>query len=558
MRSLSQSVGKPPRIISALVNNWKSVCILGPTIAVLILAFIILPGYNEPTRVSENALLPALVTENFAYQQRIIGFAKELNLQKDRNAYVARKLRKYGILPHYQRFQINLLPNTNATKSNVFGQIYASRSASVEAILVAVSIEDSIEAISTSLALATYCREQIYWARNLIFVFVDGGVIGMKAFLASYYGEEASGNFYYDHIDSQGGAIIGAFIIKTTGSSFRTLNIEYNMLNGQLPNLDLINLVVRLADKFDVIPTIYNSGRQYFWSDIAKTVAKGIFTQAFVSTEGLHSVFGSYGIQAVTIHAKGSTGHLTLGNLAKICEGMLRSLNNIIERFHQSYFLYILPNPRRFISVAYYMPIIGFMILPFIVLALREWTLMESLSLPNAFIIYHIIGLFCYIYGKFITEHLLSIGSYFHLIFLLVPYYKFLPRALEPNSSGKFFMFLELALVIGLKTPLVIFFSNFVFTLESAKSSMSYCLFFFSRLRWLREVLGFIVHPMVLFLLIRSQFLSQAETLTETLHSTANFIAYSYLFNDIGFHLLQICLIPLWSILLHYTSTSVV
>lgn len=52
--------------------------------------------------------------------------------------------------------------------------------------------------------------------------------------------------------------------------------------------------------------------------------------------------------------------------LIRVIEGALRSLNNILEKFHQSYFLYILLSTHKFVSVAFYMPIIGFLLLPMI------------------------------------------------------------------------------------------------------------------------------------------------------------------------------------------------
>ena len=82
MRSMSQSVGKPPKFVQKLVEKWKTVCLLCPVIAVVYMAFIVLPDYNEPTRISENALLPALVTEHFSHSQRIAAFAKALHLEK--------------------------------------------------------------------------------------------------------------------------------------------------------------------------------------------------------------------------------------------------------------------------------------------------------------------------------------------------------------------------------------------------------------------------------------------------------------------------------------------
>lgn len=91
--------------------------------------------------------------------------------------------------------------------------------------------------------------------------------------------------------------------------------------------------------------------------------------------EGLHSVFGGYGINAVTLQAherKKSTvdsGSQPLWKIGQIVEGGLRSINNILEKFHQSYFLYILATPRKFISVAYYMPIIGLIAGPMLLYA---------------------------------------------------------------------------------------------------------------------------------------------------------------------------------------------
>lgn len=82
MRPMSRSVGKPPKIISKLVEKWRIVCLISPLIGLVIASLIILPDYNDPTRVSENALLSALVTEHFSYQQRIVAFAKELNVEK--------------------------------------------------------------------------------------------------------------------------------------------------------------------------------------------------------------------------------------------------------------------------------------------------------------------------------------------------------------------------------------------------------------------------------------------------------------------------------------------
>ena len=54
-------------------------------------------------------------------------------------------------------------------------------------------------------------------------------------------------------------------------------------------------------------------------------------------------------------------------------EGIFRSVNNMLEHFHQSFFLYVLPNTHRYISIGMYMPPLGCLIVPLIVSLLSLW-----------------------------------------------------------------------------------------------------------------------------------------------------------------------------------------
>uniref|UniRef100_A0A915Q2H4 Glycosylphosphatidylinositol anchor attachment 1 protein n=1 Tax=Setaria digitata TaxID=48799 RepID=A0A915Q2H4_9BILA len=368
MRLLSQSIGKPPVIIEKMVSKWLKICVLSELIGVIYICFIIQPEYNERTKVSENALLPALVTERFSYHQRISNFLKELRAERDISDYIEKQLLAYGIMTQTLRFSVTL-PGFNQSGMNVIGVVRSSRSSSTEAMLVAVSMtEKSLEALAVTLALATFCREQIYWARDIHFIFVDKGLAGMTAYLAEYH-EHRNLFLQSEKLSFHSGAIIGAFAIKVEGSAFDTMNIEHNMVNGLLPNLDLINLMAKLADKFGLVPEVFNQGYQGSWWDLIDTTSKAMLSQAFNEREGLHSIFGPYGIQAVTIHAKSVVeGHTSLTDLGRICEGALRSLNNMLEKFHQSYFLYIMTDIRHFLSVAYYMPALGLILFPLLVL----------------------------------------------------------------------------------------------------------------------------------------------------------------------------------------------
>ena len=54
-------------------------------------------------------------------------------------------------------------------------------------------------------------------------------------------------------------------------------------------------------------------------------------------------------------------------------EGTFRSLNNLLERFHQSFFFYLLPATNRYISISVYMPPFGMVTGPLLIMALALW-----------------------------------------------------------------------------------------------------------------------------------------------------------------------------------------
>nr|CRZ26113.1 BMA-HPO-3 [Brugia malayi] len=324
MRLLSQPIDKPPVFVEKIVSKWWKVCVISELLALIYICIIIQPEYNEHMKVSENALLPALVTERFSYYHRISAFLDKLRPERNISDYIEKQLLAYGIMTQTMRFTVTL-PGFNESGKNVIGVVRASRSSSTEAIVVAVSMtETNLEALAVILALATYCREQIYWARDIQFIFVDKGLIGLTAYLAQYHQHHHS-FLQSDKLNFHSGAIVGAFAVKADGLLFDTVNIEHNMINGLLPNLDLINLMAKLADKYGVIPEVFNHGYQVSWWNLAETTSKAMLSQAFNEKEGLHSIFGPYGIQAVTIHVKSvMEGHASLTDLGRICEGALR------------------------------------------------------------------------------------------------------------------------------------------------------------------------------------------------------------------------------------------
>ncbi|KAI5084234.1 hypothetical protein GOP47_0000403 [Adiantum capillus-veneris] len=74
---------------------------------------------------------------------------------------------------------------------------------------------------------------------------------------------------------------------------------------------------------------------------------------------GAHGAFRDYQIDAVTIEMSfasqaqgGQVGSLL--KFGRLLEGTVRSVNNLLEKFHQSFFLYFLTGPSKFVSVGVY------------------------------------------------------------------------------------------------------------------------------------------------------------------------------------------------------------
>lgn len=65
-------------------------------------------------------------------------------------------------------------------------------------------------------------------------------------------------------------------------------------------------------------------------------------------------LFYRFGIEAVTLEGFNKTGKNSEANfyqVGRVVESMVRSLNNLLERFHQSYFFYLLPSTSRYVSI---------------------------------------------------------------------------------------------------------------------------------------------------------------------------------------------------------------
>ncbi|KAL3526387.1 hypothetical protein ACH5RR_011043 [Cinchona calisaya] len=205
------------------------------------------------------------------------------------------------------------------------------------------------------------------------------------------------------------GTMAAALVIKVADSSSDfekdSLSIYAEASNGQMPNLDLVNIVNYLAVhgqglrvKVEKMQSFLNSwwlrGLGGLFESLGKlarslnpqwsfgisiadyvegcaTLASSLYNQALGVPTGPHGAFRDYQVDALTMEISRQLSQ-TYGNRqneflmqgGRLVEGIIRSVNNLLEKFHQSFFLYLLTSSNRFVSVGVYMIAFALLVAP--------------------------------------------------------------------------------------------------------------------------------------------------------------------------------------------------
>ena len=155
---------------------------------------------------------------------------------------------------------------------------------------------------------------------------------------------------------------------------FESLHIVYDGINGQLPNLDLFNTAVSVASGQMGIRTVL----QRMWKhddsyrERLETMLRGMANQGLGHGSGPHSSFIPYHVDAITLHAVG-LGWQDEMAMGRCVESIFRSLNNLLEHLHQSFFFYLLMHTNRFVSIGTYLPSAMLVAVNFTIMAIALW-----------------------------------------------------------------------------------------------------------------------------------------------------------------------------------------
>lgn len=316
-------------------------------------------GFYRNTYISENALMPGQVTSYFRESEWNIvrGYRADVHDFEDRpieerNAQVETWLTDIGLKTSY-----HINPKGNNT---LYAIMHAPRGDDTESMVLAVPWKTSTGqynegGVAIGVALLRYFSKMSIWSKNIILVFPEDGHASLRSWVEAYH----------TSLDRTAGSIEAAIVMEYEGVAdyFDYYEINYEGLNGQLPNLDLINTANTVGQheylqcSLQSTPSDQLLTNTYF--SRLRVLFKGVMNLALAglnkNTPGCEA-FSGWLIQAFTVKARGTSGPADVTQFGRIVDSTFRSVNNLLEKFHQSFFFYLMLGPKHFVSIGTYLP----------------------------------------------------------------------------------------------------------------------------------------------------------------------------------------------------------
>lgn len=349
--------GLVPKITKAL----PKVSVLLTVLSIVWLLMLPMEGNYRNTYISENALMPAQVTSYFRESEWNIvrGFRNELKHYEyssvdTKNAMVQQWLEESGLKTAYHKLED---PNISDT---LYGILHAARGDDTEAMVVVVPWNTSdhkfnLGGAALGVALSRYFNRMSIWSKNIIVVFSQDGHKSLRNWVEAYH----------TSLDTTAGSIEAAIVLEYEGEAdhFEYYEMHYEMLNGQLPNLDFLNTANQVSYQENIHTSIQRTpGEELTRNDyysrlrtLLKNIA-GLTLAGIVNPPSGCECFSGWQIQAFTIKVKGTKGHNDITQIGRVVDSSFRSVNNLLEKFHQSFFFYLMLGPRHFVSIGTYLP----------------------------------------------------------------------------------------------------------------------------------------------------------------------------------------------------------
>ncbi|GJC87352.1 GPI transamidase component GAA1 [Colletotrichum liriopes] len=378
--SSALSLRRDPRILK-LPPYLSLACILSGIAWLFLLP---LNDYSRRTYISENALLPGQVHTYFggSDQNVLRAYKNEVNAFRDKSNYEVNNklegiLKNVGLKVGRQNYTYESAGDVY-TGENIYAILQAPRGDATEAIVLVaawktVNDKFNVNGVPLALTLARYFKRWSLWSKDIILVIPPDSRTGTQAWVDAYHDSHDSSRV--SSLPLKSGALQGAIAIDFSQEHrFESIHIIYDGINGQLPNLDLINSVVNIAGgqmgMGTAIQEMWSHSDKY--QDRLRTMLRGMLNQGLGHASGPHSSFIPYHVDAVTLQPFGEGWHDEMG-MGRLVEGTFRSLNNLLEHLHQSFFFYLLMHKERFVSIGTYLPSAMILAASFTITAISLW-----------------------------------------------------------------------------------------------------------------------------------------------------------------------------------------
>jgi len=363
-------------LVPKIIKNLPKISLLLTIIGVIWIAILPMEGQYRGTYISENALMPSQAYSYFresewnllrGYRTQLQGFQTENMTDYSSNLQIMKSwLNDIGYKTEIHHSEQG---------DNLYGVWHAPRADDTEAIVLGAAYYNSdgmfnVGGLSLTIALARYFHRWGIWSKNIIIVIPQDPNFALRSWV----------NAYHSTLDLTGGSIEAAIMLDYPYASdnFEHVELYYEGLNGQLPNLDLVNVAVSISEHEGPRVSIQGTSQDKlqtndYWSRL-RILTRGIVEMALAGLRPGHGneAYSGWRVQAITLKAKGETGPYDITTFGRIPEAIFRSVNNLLEKFHQSFFFYFLLAPRNFVSIGTYLPAAILVIASFVVSSLDK------------------------------------------------------------------------------------------------------------------------------------------------------------------------------------------
>lgn len=365
--------------IYRLVRLLPRLSFLLTCFSIIFLCALPMDGQYRHTYISENALMPSQAHSFFresewnyvrGYRNEVVQMMNYPVIEKNKilNEWLTIMGYKTDIYNHTDS-------ETGEIKQTLYAIYHAPKGDDTEAMVLAAPWHNeenklNVGALALTLGMARYLRRLSIWAKNVIIVFPEDGGETLRSWVDAYH----------TSLDNTGGSIEAAIILdcSTSKDYIGYLDIDYTGVNGQLPNLDLLNTAVMVASNEGLKISVNNAPFGQLWTNDYYSRLASLFNGIFnIASAGIVNCrnaqsFSGWNIQSITLRGvEGESNDIT--SFGRVIEGTFRSVNNLLEKFHQSFFFYLMLGPKLFVSVGMYLPAGGLCATAFVVASINAY-----------------------------------------------------------------------------------------------------------------------------------------------------------------------------------------